>query len=97
MRLPLAGRFPVGAFRALAAGFRVLGDTVWRQRPPGDAELGRGLADLLDRLEGRPAEIDRRLAARGGARPGRLEELLAGRDQFDRPRPDPLRVAGEHD
>src|SRR5580693_5545084 len=38
-------------------------DAERREGPPRDAELGRRLADLLDRLEGRTAEVNRRLSA----------------------------------
>jgi len=85
----LGGRFPA----QLAV---VIGHAEWRQRPPVHAELGGRRADDLDRLKGRAAEVDGRLAAGRGARPGCLEELLAGGDQLDRPGPDPLRVARKH-
>src|ERR1700749_3989612 len=91
-RLSLAGAAPRdGVFDA----GRLIGDAERRQRPPGDAELGRGLTDGFDRLERRAAEVDRGLAAGGGGCPGRFEELLAGGDQLDRAGPDPLRGAGE--
>ena len=73
------------------------GDAERRDRPPRHAERGRRGADPRDRLEGRGAQIHRRLPARGGVDPRRLEELPARADEFLRAGADPLRVAGEHD
>jgi hypothetical protein len=66
-------------------------------RPPRQAEGGRRDADPLDRLEGRRAEINRRLSAGRRVDPGSLEELLARADQFLGAGADPLRVAGQHE
>src|SRR3954452_10445503 len=80
---------PVGLGRVHLERHAVLGAQRGR-RPPGQVELLGVLADLLEALVGRRAQVDRCLAARRRVPPGRLEELLAGADQLDGPGLDPL-------
>ena len=68
-----------------------------------ESENGEPITELIEatscsrhRLERRGTEVDGRRAPGGRADPGRLEELLAGADQFLGAGPDPLRVAGDH-
>ena len=64
--------------------------------PPGLALLEHLGAHLADAAQRRGAEVDRRRAARGGGRPARAEELLAGRDQVVGAGADALGVEHEH-
>ena len=68
------------------------------QRPPRVAALaGRGACVVeFDEPRGtQRLEVDRRVAAHGGRRPGRLQELAAGLDQVGRPGADLLRIADQ--
>ncbi|CAM5275515.1 hypothetical protein SGRIM128S_04483 [Streptomyces griseomycini] len=64
-----------------------------RHRPPHHVQLARPVADVRDGPQGGRADVDGRLAAPGGGRPGGLQELLARRHQVGGPRAHPLRVA----
>ncbi len=64
-----------------------------RDRPPHHAQLAGPLPDVRDGPQGGGVHVDGRLAAAGGGRPGRLQELLRGRHQVGGPGPHPLRVA----
>ncbi len=66
-----------------------------RGGPPHHAQLTGPLTDVGDAPQGRRAHVDRGLSPARGGRPGRLEELLAGRHEVRRPRPHPLRVADQ--
>ena len=66
-----------------------------RQAPPGQPAIERLRPYVGQRHVRRGAQVDRRLAAPGGRRPGRLQELLAGRDQVVRPGANPLGVADD--
>ncbi len=66
------------------------------QRPPRHAQVDSGIAYVIQRAQRRRAEVDGSLAATGGGRPGRGQELLGGGHQVRRPGPDPLGVADQH-
>jgi Acyl-CoA dehydrogenase, N-terminal domain/Acyl-CoA dehydrogenase, middle domain len=96
--IPPGARPPIPPWRD-APGILILlvGQAERGEGPPGNSELRRRFADPGDGLERRPAEVDRGLAAGRRVHPGRLEELLAGRDQLHRAGPDALGVTGQHD
>ncbi len=62
-------------------------------RPPHHPQLARPVPDVREAPQGGRAHIDRRRSPAGAGRPGRLEELLAGRHQVGGPGAYPLRVA----
>ncbi len=66
-------------------------------RPPRQLAGPGRLAHPGDGLEGGGTQIDRRVAARRGVHPGRVQELPAGADQFLGPGADALGVAGHQD
>ncbi|EPJ40697.1 putative Transcription-repair-coupling factor [Streptomyces afghaniensis 772] len=64
-----------------------------RHRPPHHVQLAGPVPDVGDGPQGGRADVDGRLAAAGGGRPGGLEELLRRGHQVRRARAHPLRVA----
>ncbi len=64
--------------------------------PPGEPTAERVLSHVAESAVSRRLEVDRRLPAAGRSRPGRLQELLAGRHQVVRTRVNALGVADQH-
>ncbi len=90
--LPLAPRF-------VGLGVRVVDRDAERgQGPPGQLETAGGRADLGQRLEGDPADVDGRLAIgrRRRRSPAGLQKLFTGAHQVVRACANALRVAQHH-
>ena len=77
-------------------GSHVGGSGPGRERPPRLAALQRPLADVRQLAVRAGAQVDRRLATGGRGGPGRLQELLAGGDEFVRPGAHPIRIGDQY-